>query len=257
MADLTTSMDHQVMLHQIATIPSLQKVPTTVFRRTRSKLTSRWTSIPPQTSLERIGSSKLLSRGRKWIKSPYKPMPNQFRFLLQRVYGSKTWNDSTSSSSRFKEVKHLHQQPIVQDGRNKESTIDGQTRLLHGKTRYQESLPPRISRSTIQRLIPLRVERIALPLENNTVRVIDSSSYLYNAVKTCTSNVVEGYQRILHRLLGRSINHRFNKRRMFFQPQKDNGLTCQTRFQVKSGKKVFSNQLIQLRFSDCKSIRYQ
>ncbi|KAM9954470.1 hypothetical protein ACTFIR_012848 [Dictyostelium discoideum] len=36
------------------------------------------------------------------------------------------------------------------------------------KTRYQESLPPRISRSTIQRLIPLRVE---------------SSSYLYNAVR--------------------------------------------------------------------------
>ncbi|KAM9954842.1 hypothetical protein ACTFIW_000945 [Dictyostelium discoideum] len=70
MADLTTSMDHQVMLHQVATIPSLQTVPTTVFRRTRSKLTSRWTSVPPQTSLERIGSSKLLSRGRKWIKSP-------------------------------------------------------------------------------------------------------------------------------------------------------------------------------------------
>ncbi|KAM9967274.1 hypothetical protein ACTFIR_007514 [Dictyostelium discoideum] len=29
---------------------------------------------------------------------------------------------------RFKEVKHLHQQPIIQDGRNKESTIDGKTR---------------------------------------------------------------------------------------------------------------------------------
>ncbi|KAM9974050.1 hypothetical protein ACTFIR_009392 [Dictyostelium discoideum] len=69
-ADLTTSMDHQVMLHQVATIPSLQTVPTTVFRRTRSKITSRWTFVPPQTSLERIGSSKLLSRGRKWIKSP-------------------------------------------------------------------------------------------------------------------------------------------------------------------------------------------
>ncbi|EAL73842.1 hypothetical protein DDB_G0267210 [Dictyostelium discoideum AX4] len=63
MADLTTSMDHQVMLHQVATIPSLPTVPTTVFRRTGSKLTSRWTSVPPQTSLERIGSSKLLSRG--------------------------------------------------------------------------------------------------------------------------------------------------------------------------------------------------
>ncbi|EAL73843.1 hypothetical protein DDB_G0267212 [Dictyostelium discoideum AX4] len=227
MADLTTSMDHQVMLHQVATIPSLPTVPTTVFRRTRSKLTSMWTSVPPQTSLERIGSSKLLSRGRKWIKSPStskfqadaKPNSDfnsrgskirlyhkgstrlvirrchrtstskllfKTRFLLQRVYGSKTWDESTSSSSRFKKVKHLHQQPIIQEGRNQESTINGQTRLLHGKTRYQESLPPRISRSTIQRLIPLRVERFTLPLENNAVRVIDSSSYLYNAVKTCT-----------------------------------------------------------------------
>ncbi|KAM9975687.1 hypothetical protein ACTFIW_003636 [Dictyostelium discoideum] len=33
-------------------------------------------------------------------------------------------NDSTSSSTKFKKVKHLHQQPIIQDGRNKESTID-------------------------------------------------------------------------------------------------------------------------------------
>ncbi|KAM9964244.1 hypothetical protein ACTFIW_000108 [Dictyostelium discoideum] len=40
MADLTTSIDHQVMLHKVATIPSLPTVPTTVFRRTRSKLTS-------------------------------------------------------------------------------------------------------------------------------------------------------------------------------------------------------------------------
>ncbi|KAM9992214.1 hypothetical protein ACTFIY_009657 [Dictyostelium cf. discoideum] len=90
---------------------------------------------------------------------------------------------------------------IIQDGRNKESTINGQTRLLYGKTRYQESLPPCIGRSTIQRLIPVRVERFALPLENNAVRIIDSSSYLYNVVKTCSSNV-ERYQRIRHRLLG-------------------------------------------------------
>ncbi|KAM9975458.1 hypothetical protein ACTFIW_013339 [Dictyostelium discoideum] len=60
-------------------------------------------------------------------------------------------------------------------------------------------------------------------------------SYLYNPVKTCTSNI-DIYQRIRHRLLGQSINRRFNKRRMFIQPQKDNRLTCQTWFQVKSGK---------------------
>ncbi|KAM9950940.1 hypothetical protein ACTFIT_001922 [Dictyostelium discoideum] len=40
----------------------------------------------------------------------------------------------------IEQVKHLHQQPIIQDGRNQESTVNGQTRLLHGKTRYQESL---------------------------------------------------------------------------------------------------------------------
>ncbi|KAM9957057.1 hypothetical protein ACTFIR_003794 [Dictyostelium discoideum] len=86
--------------------------------------------------------------------------------------------DPTSSSTRFKKVKHLHQQPITQDGRNQESTFNGQIRLLHTKTQYHESLPPFISRSTIQRLIPLRVERFALTLENYAVRVIDSSSYL-------------------------------------------------------------------------------
>ncbi|KAM9974037.1 hypothetical protein ACTFIR_009379 [Dictyostelium discoideum] len=94
-----------------------------------------WTSVP-QTSLERIGSSKLLSRSRKWFKSPStskfqadaKPNSDlnsrwseirlhhkgstrlvirrchrtsiskplfKSHFLLQRVYGSKTWNEST------------------------------------------------------------------------------------------------------------------------------------------------------------------
>ncbi|KAM9954343.1 hypothetical protein ACTFIW_003884 [Dictyostelium discoideum] len=43
----------------------------TVFRRKTNKLTRRWTSVPPQTSLERIESCKLLSRGRKWIKDPF------------------------------------------------------------------------------------------------------------------------------------------------------------------------------------------
>ncbi|KAM9955286.1 hypothetical protein ACTFIW_003738 [Dictyostelium discoideum] len=41
--DQTSSMNDQVMLQQVATIPSLKRVPTTVFKRTRSKLTSRWT----------------------------------------------------------------------------------------------------------------------------------------------------------------------------------------------------------------------
>ncbi|KAM9972472.1 hypothetical protein ACTFIW_000004 [Dictyostelium discoideum] len=64
-------MDHQVMLNKVATKPSLPTVRTTVFRRTRIKLTSRWRSVPQQTSLERIGSSKHLSKSCKWIKSPF------------------------------------------------------------------------------------------------------------------------------------------------------------------------------------------
>ncbi|KAM9955259.1 hypothetical protein ACTFIR_003971 [Dictyostelium discoideum] len=38
LVDQTSSMDDQVMLHQVATISSLKRVPTTIFRRTRSKL---------------------------------------------------------------------------------------------------------------------------------------------------------------------------------------------------------------------------
>ncbi|KAM9957106.1 hypothetical protein ACTFIR_003843 [Dictyostelium discoideum] len=82
------------------------------------------------------------------------------------------------------------------------------------------------SRYTIQRLIPLRVERFALPLENNAVRVIDSSSYLYNAVKTCTSNV-ERYQRIHYSLLRRSINllNQWNGKEISLFPSYDYVLT--------------------------------
>ncbi|KAN0025787.1 hypothetical protein ACTFIU_000050 [Dictyostelium citrinum] len=53
------------------------------------------------------------------------------RFLLQRVYSTKTWNESTSSSSRFKKVKYFHRKPIIQDGRYQEPTFNGKTRLLH------------------------------------------------------------------------------------------------------------------------------
>ncbi|KAM9954329.1 hypothetical protein ACTFIW_003870 [Dictyostelium discoideum] len=138
-------------------------------------------SIPEsEIGLHNKGSTRLVIRRCHRI-STSKPI-FKARFLPQRVYGSETWSDSTASSIRFKKAKLLHQQPNIKDVRNKESTIDGQTRLLHGKTRYQESLPPRVSRSRKQRLIPLRVERFALPLENNAVRVIDSSSYLNNAL---------------------------------------------------------------------------
>ncbi|KAM9975311.1 hypothetical protein ACTFIW_010339 [Dictyostelium discoideum] len=112
----------------------------------------------------------------------FKPMPNPIPFSIPEGPKSDCITkevqdfDSTASCTRFKKAKLLHQQPNIKDVRNKESTIDGQTRLLHDKTRYQESLHTRVSRSRKQRLIPLRVERFALP-------VIDSSSYLYNAVR--------------------------------------------------------------------------
>ncbi|KAM9967288.1 hypothetical protein ACTFIR_007528 [Dictyostelium discoideum] len=141
-------------MKMVATIPSLPTVPTTVFRRTRSKLTSRWTFVPPQTSLERIGSSKLLSRGRKWIKSPSTSKlqadakPNSVfnsrgseiglhhkgstrlvirrchrtctskplfkaRFLLQRVYGSKT--NGMGRKSVYFQVTIIFLQPMPQN----------------------------------------------------------------------------------------------------------------------------------------------
>ncbi|KAM9985600.1 hypothetical protein ACTFIZ_000231 [Dictyostelium cf. discoideum] len=94
--------------------------------------------------------------------------------IVKEIYGSEVLLPIKIKDTPkiFKKVKHLHKQPIIQDGRNQESTINGQTRILHGKTRYQESLTPRVNRSTIQRHIPLRVARYALPLENNTVRVV-------------------------------------------------------------------------------------
>ncbi|KAM9985679.1 hypothetical protein ACTFIZ_012328 [Dictyostelium cf. discoideum] len=150
-------------------------------KRTRSKLTSRWTSVPPQTSLERIGSSKLLSRGYKWIKGSstpnFKPMPNPISISIPE--GTKSdcitkevqdlladdaieqvlpnrYSKSVFYSNVFKVPKPgttLHR-PVLDLKRNQESTINSQTRILHGKTRYQESLPPRVIRSTIQRFIP-------------------------------------------------------------------------------------------------------
>ncbi|KAK5583326.1 hypothetical protein RB653_004918 [Dictyostelium firmibasis] len=276
MADPTTSMDPKVMLHQVAAIPSLETVPIIVFRRTRSKLTSRWTSRPLQTSLERIGSSKLLSRSSKRIKgsttfklqtdaepnSDFNSRGSEIRlhhkrstrfikrqcnrtgtskpslptrFLLQRVYGSKSWNEFTSSSTRSKEVKPFYQKSIIQDGRSKESVFNGKTRLLHGKTRYQESLSPCFSRRKLSRFIPIRLERSSLQMENNAIRVIVSSSNIYNVNETSTPNA-KRYQHFRNRLLRRSSNRWFNQGRMFKQPQQNNESVSQTRIQVKSRK---------------------
>ncbi|KAN0025790.1 hypothetical protein ACTFIU_000053 [Dictyostelium citrinum] len=138
-------------------------------------------------------------------------------------------------SSKFKKVKYFHRKPIIQDGRYQEPTFNGKARLLHGKTRHQESLPSCVSRSALQRSLPLRLERCSLPMEDNAIRIVDSSSNLYNAVKTSASNV-ERTQRISNRLLGRLINRRLYQRRMSIQLRQDDETVSQTRFQVKSRK---------------------
>ncbi|KAM9954763.1 hypothetical protein ACTFIW_003363 [Dictyostelium discoideum] len=159
--DQTSSMDYQVMLHQVATIPSLKRVPTTVFSKTRSKLTSRlhlfhhkqvWKKLGlPNFCKEIVNGYKfhLLSITISWTKN---------QIVSQKKYKAR-YETMTSNNTRFKKVKNLHQQPIIRDGMNQ--------RLIHGKTIYQESLPRRFSRSAKQRLILLRVEKFALPLESN------------------------------------------------------------------------------------------
>ncbi|KAM9954858.1 hypothetical protein ACTFIW_000961 [Dictyostelium discoideum] len=165
--DLISSMDHQVIFHQVATIPSLQTVPTTVFKRTRSKLTSRWTFVPPQTSLERIRSSKLLSSSRKWIKSS-----STSKLLVDAKPNSDFNSRGPKLDYITKEVQNLLLDDIIQQvlpnryskcifNSNaftvpKPGTTLPLPRLLHGKTRYQERLPPHVCRSTIHKLIPLR-----------------------------------------------------------------------------------------------------
>ncbi|KAM9975615.1 hypothetical protein ACTFIW_005488 [Dictyostelium discoideum] len=118
-------------------------------------------------------------------------LPNRYSkrvFLLQRVYGPKTWNDSTPSSSRFKKVKHLHQKPIIQDGRNKESTIDGKTRLLHGKTRYQESLPPRITPRIFTMLLR-PVLRMLRDINVSVIAYLDDLLIVGSTKEECLSNL--------------------------------------------------------------------
>ncbi|KAM9997182.1 hypothetical protein ACTFIZ_007943 [Dictyostelium cf. discoideum] len=128
MANQTNSMDQQVMLHLLPTfkpIPSPIPIP-----------------IPKGPKLDCIIKEVQDLFADDAIEQV---LPNRYS---KRVFYSnvltfpKILNDSTSSSFRFKKVKHLHKQPILQEGRNQESTINGQTRILHSKTRYQESQPP-------------------------------------------------------------------------------------------------------------------
>ncbi|KAM9974288.1 hypothetical protein ACTFIR_012809 [Dictyostelium discoideum] len=76
MADLKTSMDHQVMLHQVATIPSLQTVPITVFRITRSKLTI-WKELGLPNFCQEVVNGLNVH-----LLPNFKPMPNPIPFSI-------------------------------------------------------------------------------------------------------------------------------------------------------------------------------
>ncbi|KAN0025780.1 hypothetical protein ACTFIU_000043 [Dictyostelium citrinum] len=95
----------------------------------------------------------------------------------------------------FKKVKYFHCKPIIQDGGYLELTVIGKARLLHGKTRYQESLLSCTNRSALMRSLSLCLKRCSLPLEENAIRIVDGSWYLYNVVMTNAPNV-ERTQRI-------------------------------------------------------------
>ncbi|KAM9954727.1 hypothetical protein ACTFIW_003327 [Dictyostelium discoideum] len=145
-------------MHQVATIPNLSTVPSTIFRRIRSKLTKvvnglkvhllpKFKSIPnpiPISIPEGTKSDCITKEVHDLLLDDVteQELPNRYS---KRVFNI--------TCLRFEKVKHLHQQPIIQDGRNRKSTIYHQTCLLRYKTQYQESLPPHVSRPKIQRLI--------------------------------------------------------------------------------------------------------
>ncbi|KAM9954330.1 hypothetical protein ACTFIW_003871 [Dictyostelium discoideum] len=153
--NLTTSMDHQVMLHQVATIPKEQEVNLPVdkclFHRQQV-----WKEFGlPNFCQEVVNGLKV------HLLPNFKPMPNPIPISIPEGLKSDCITKEVQDYTRFKNVKHLHQQPIIQDGRNQESTINGHTRLLHGKTRFQEIIPHHDSRFSIQILIPPLVERFS------------------------------------------------------------------------------------------------
>ncbi|KAM9954764.1 hypothetical protein ACTFIW_003364 [Dictyostelium discoideum] len=141
---------------------------------------------------------------------------------------------------RFKKVKLLYQQPINQDGRNQESPINGQTSLLHGKTRYKKTY--------LYMLVDPQYRYLfSFVLKGSHYRWKTMSFGLSTAHRIFTMlsrPVLRMLRYIRHRILRRSINRRFNKRRMFIQPQKENGFTCQTMFQVKYRKEFSQNNSI-------------
>ncbi|KAM9994402.1 hypothetical protein ACTFIZ_007554 [Dictyostelium cf. discoideum] len=112
-------------------------------------------------------------------------------------------NAQASSSFRFKKVKHLHKQPIIQDGRNQKSTVNGQTRILHGETRYQESLPPHVSAhyrwktmpfglSTAPRIFTMLLRPVLRMLRDINVSVIaylDDLLIVGSTKEECLSNL--------------------------------------------------------------------
>ncbi|KAM9972544.1 hypothetical protein ACTFIR_011911 [Dictyostelium discoideum] len=100
------------------------------------------------------------------------------RFMKEPIFSSNT-------NSRG---QGTHQQPIIQDGRNQESTIDGKTRFLHGKTRYQESLPPRITPRIFTMLLR-PVLRMLRDIKVSVIAYLDDLLIVGSTKEECLSNL--------------------------------------------------------------------
>ncbi|KAM9975686.1 hypothetical protein ACTFIW_003635 [Dictyostelium discoideum] len=75
--------------------------------------------------------------------------------VLPNHYSKRVFYSNVFTVPKPGTTLHLLKSTTNHSRSNIESTIDGETFSQHSKTRNQEILPPCVSRSTIQRLIPL------------------------------------------------------------------------------------------------------
>ncbi|KAM9994480.1 hypothetical protein ACTFIZ_012914 [Dictyostelium cf. discoideum] len=110
----------------------------------------------------------------------------------------------------IEKVKHLHKQPIIQDGRNQESTINGQTRILHGKTQYQESLHPRAP-STVGTMLLRPVLRMLRDINVSVIAYLDDL-LIVGSTKECLSNLKKTMKILV------KLGFKFNLKKIFLEP---------------------------------------
>ncbi|KAM9955106.1 hypothetical protein ACTFIW_008770 [Dictyostelium discoideum] len=174
MVDLTTSIGHQLILHEVAKIPSL---PTTVCRRTRSKLTKLGV---PNFCQEVVNGLKV------HLLPNFKPMPNPISFSIP---------EGPISDCITKEVQDL----LLDDA------IEQVFPNRHSKRVFYSNVFTVPKQGTTLHRPVLDFKRLNTYINNqsfihdgsdNNIRVIDSSSPLLRILR---------YQSVLHRLLRRSI----------------------------------------------------